>query len=47
MGLGTSWAQGFIDSCVQRYKSMGYVPLDELTPKQRADLEKQGSLPTN
>lgn len=43
VGLGTSWAQGFIDSCVGRYKSMGYVPLDELTPEQRAELQKQGS----
>jgi hypothetical protein len=46
-GLGTGWAQGFVDSCVARYKSMGYVPLDELTPQQRAEMQKQGSLPTN
>jgi hypothetical protein len=46
-GLGTGWAKGFIDSCVARYKSMGYVPLDELTRQQRADLQKQGLLPTN
>ena len=46
-GLGTGWAQGFVDSCVERYKNMGYLPLDELTPEQRAALQKQGSLPTN
>jgi hypothetical protein len=44
-GLGTGWAQDFIDSCVERYKSMGYIPLDELTPEQRTELQKQGSLP--
>jgi hypothetical protein len=46
-GLGTGWAQSFIDSCIARYKSLGYVPLDELTPEQRAALEKRGSWPTN
>lgn len=46
-GLGTGWAQAFIDSCVERYKTMGYVPLDELTPGQRTHLQKQGALPGN
>lgn len=46
-GLGTGWARTFIDSCIARYKSMGYVRLDELTPEQSADLQKRGSLPTN
>ena len=46
-GLGTGWAQGFLDSCVERYKNIGYLPLDELTPEQRATLQKQGSLPAN
>ncbi len=46
-GLGTGWAQAFIDSCIARYKSMGYVPMDELTPEQRTDLERRGSLPTD
>jgi hypothetical protein len=46
-GLGIGWAEGFVDSCVRRYQSMGYVRLDELTPQQRAELQKQGSLPTN
>ncbi len=46
-GLGTGWARSFVDSCIARYKSMGYVPLDELTAEQRADLQKRGSLPTD
>ncbi len=46
-GLGTGWAQTFIDSCIARYRGMGYVPLDELTAEQRADLQKRGALPAN
>jgi hypothetical protein len=46
-GLGTGWARTFIDSCIARFKSMGYVGLDELTTEQRADLQKRGSLPAN
>jgi hypothetical protein len=46
-GLGTGWARTFIDSCIERYKNMGYVRLDELTPEQRADLQKRGYLPKN
>ncbi len=46
-GLGTGWARTFVDSCIARYKSLGYVPLDELTAEQRADLEKRDSLPTD
>ena len=46
-GLGTVWAESFIDNCIERYKDMGYLPLDELTPEQRDALQKQGSLPAN
>jgi len=46
-GLGTGWARTFVDSCVARYKSMGYVRIDDLTAEQRADLQKGGSLPTD
>jgi hypothetical protein len=46
-GLGTGWAQGFVDSCVERYKKMGYLPSDDLTPEQRATLQKKGAPPAN
>jgi hypothetical protein len=46
-GLGTGWADVFMDSCLSRYKQMGYVLLDQLTPEQRADLQKRGALPAN
>lgn len=44
-GLGTEWARTFIDSCIMHYKDMGYVPIDELTPEQRDDLQRRGYLP--
>jgi hypothetical protein len=44
-GLGTGWAEDFVGNCVRRYRNMGYVPLDDLTPDQRADLKNRGSLP--
>lgn len=46
-GLGTGWAQTFIGSCIAHYKNMGYVRMDELTPDQRADLQRRGYLPKN
>lgn len=46
-GLVTGWADIFMSSCVKRYKNMGYVPLDELTPEQRAHLQRRGSLPAD
>jgi len=46
-GLGTRWADVFMDSCLSRYKQMGYVPLDQLTPEQRAALQKRGALPAH
>jgi hypothetical protein len=46
-GLGTGWADVFMNNCLSRYKQMGYVPLDQLTPEPRADLKKRGALPAN
>lgn len=44
-GLGTAWVQGYIDECVRRSESRGFVALDKLTPEQRLDLESRGLLP--
>jgi hypothetical protein len=34
-----------IDECVRRVEKEGYVPIEKLTPEQRADLEHRGLLP--
>jgi hypothetical protein len=44
-GLGTAWVQGYIDECIRRSESRGFVALDKLTPEQRLDLESRGLLP--
>ena len=36
---------GLIEECVTKYGREGYVPVDKLTPEQRADLERRGLLP--
>lgn len=43
-GLGAFWVQSYIQNCIRDYESSGYVKNDELTPEQRADLEKRGLL---
>ena len=45
VGIGSGWVTSFIGDCVRQYQSKGYVPLAELTPEQRADLEKRGLFP--
>ena len=44
-GLVAGFAEGFVEECLRNYKSKGYVPVDELSPQQRSDLEKRGVLP--
>jgi len=43
-GLGAAWVESHITECTRRNENRGYVPIDKLTPEQRADLEKQGLL---
>lgn len=43
-GIGAAWVQSYIGNCIREYESSGYVKTDELTPEQRADLEKRGLL---
>lgn len=33
-----------VEGCVKEHRSRGYVPETELTPEQRADLERRGLL---
>ncbi len=43
-GIGTAFAEGFVGECVRQYERRGYVQLENLTPEQRADLERRGLL---
>jgi hypothetical protein len=42
-GLFAPAAGGMVDECMRRYPD--YVPVDRLTPAERADLERRGALP--
>jgi len=44
-GIGAAWVEGTLRECVKRYEDRGYLPLDQLTSEQRADLERRGLLP--
>jgi hypothetical protein len=41
-GLFAPAATGMVDDCVRRYEPDGYVPVERLTPAERADLERRG-----
>ncbi|HEY6198141.1 MAG TPA: hypothetical protein VI231_06015 [Candidatus Binatia bacterium] len=41
-GLFAPAASGMVDDCVRRYEPDGYVPVERLTPAERADLERRG-----
>jgi hypothetical protein len=45
MGIGPLFSESFVDSCARVYKDRGYVPVERLTPDQRADLQRRGLLP--
>jgi hypothetical protein len=36
-------ATGMVDECIRRYPD--YVPVERLSPGERADLERRGALP--
>ena len=43
-GIGPLFSESFVDSCARVYKDRGYVPVERLTPEERADLERRGLL---
>lgn len=45
VGFMAGEAGGFVEGCIKGYESRGYVPVEKLTPQQRADLERRGLLP--
>ena len=46
-GLASAWLQSYIDDCIRRSESRGYVAVEKLTSEQRLDLERRGLLPKN
>ncbi len=46
-GIGASFSEGFVSGCGRAYEERGYVKLEQLTPAERAALEKRGLLPKN
>ena len=45
VGFMAGGAGGFVEECLRSYERQGYVPVERLTPEQRADLERRGVLP--
>jgi len=45
VGFMAGVADGFVEECLRSYERQGYVPVEKLTPEQRADLERRGVLP--
>ena len=44
-GFGPLFSESFVDSCARVYEGRGYVPLERLTPEERARLGERGLLP--
>ena len=45
IGMMAGFPDSFVDDCLRRYEGWGFVPEENLTPEQRADLESRGVLP--
>ena len=45
VGIMAGLAGGFVEECLRSYERQGYVPVEKITPEQRADLERRGVLP--
>ena len=44
-GFGPLFSEKISDSCARVYEDRGFVPLERLTPEDRANLEQRGLLP--
>jgi hypothetical protein len=44
-GFGPLFSEKVADSCARVYEDRGFVPLERLTPEDRAILEQRGLLP--
>lgn len=45
VGIMAGSAKDIVEECLKKYESQGYVDMEQLTPEQRADLERRGLLP--
>lgn len=45
VGIMAGGAVSIVEECLRKYESQGYVDMEQLTPEQRADLERRGVLP--
>lgn len=45
VGIGSSISEGFIGGCIRAHENRGFVRLEQLTPEQRASLERRGLMP--
>jgi hypothetical protein len=45
VGFGPLFSESFVDSCARVYENRGFVPLERLTPEERASLAERGLLP--
>jgi hypothetical protein len=44
-GIMAPAAEGIVEECIRDYERQGYVPVERLSPAERADLERRGALP--
>lgn len=47
VGFGQLFTESFADSCARVYEDRGFIPMERLTPEQRASLEQRGLMPKN
>ncbi|HVO94366.1 MAG TPA: hypothetical protein VMT22_16070 [Terriglobales bacterium] len=45
VGFGQLFTESFTDSCARVYENRGFVPMERLTPEQRASLQQRGLMP--
>ncbi len=45
VGIMAGSAVSLVDECLKQYEAQGYLPVENLTLEQRADLERRGVLP--
>ena len=45
VGIGPLFSESFVESCARVFQDRGYIPVERLTPEERANLERRGLLP--
>ena len=44
-GIGASFSDSYLNSCIRSYEGRGFVKIDQLTAAQRAELKSHGLMP--